>query len=130
MPGKFQDTFSPWRVYENKSIIADSPCRSCNVPEWCRENEERRLVEGCEDLITTKCTNCLQHAKWLMVCLSKLKWYEENDPRLKASDVCDAYHIEYGRFVCYGTKEREPCSCGGSKRLCNFYPEYRNAFDE
>lgn len=28
---------------------------------------------------------------------------------------------------CYGTKEREECSCGGDKTKCNFYPEKRVA---
>lgn len=38
---------------------------------------------------------------------------------------CDAYHNErnyLGGFgICYGTKEREPCSCGGDYNKCNFY---------
>lgn len=28
---------------------------------------------------------------------------------------------------CYGTKEREECSCGGDETKCNFYPEKRAA---
>lgn len=27
--------------------------------------------------------------------------------------------------VCWGTKEREECSCGGDQSKCNFYPEKR-----
>ncbi len=127
MPGKFQDVFCPWRAYENKSVLDDSPCRSCSVPEWCRENEAHRLVEGSNDLIATKCTNCLQRTKWLNICLSKLEWYEENDPRLKVPHICNSYRFQNGRYVCYGTKDMEPCNCGGSKRLCDFYPEYRMA---
>lgn len=38
---------------------------------------------------------------------------------------CTCFHEEYGRTVCYGTKEREECSCAGDKSKCNFYPEYR-----
>ena len=38
---------------------------------------------------------------------------------------CDAYHNErnyLGGFgICYGTKEKEPCSCGGDYNKCNFY---------
>lgn len=36
-------------------------------------------------------------------------------------EKCDSYKVEYGRTVCYGTKEREVCTCGGDKDKCNFY---------
>lgn len=130
MPGKFQDVFCPWRAYENKSVLADSPCRSCSVPEWCRENEVRRLVEGSKDLIATKCTNCLQRIKWLNICLSKLKWYEENDPRLNDNKACDCYHVLNNKSVCFGTKEMDACDCEGDRKRCNFYPKYRNIHNE
>ena len=56
---------------------------------------------------------------------------------------CDCYHTEKRRDyiyhpitkepigydikvgVCWGTKEREECSCGGDKTQCDFYPEVR-----
>lgn len=34
------------------------------------------------------------------------------------------YHMNYVG-VCWGTKEREPCSCEGDERKCDFYPEKR-----
>lgn len=41
--------------------------------------------------------------------------------------VCKCYRAErnfLGKVgVCFGTKERDPCSCGGDKRKCDFYPE-------
>lgn len=37
-------------------------------------------------------------------------------------DICHCYHVEYGKPVCWGTKEREECSCGGDESKCNFYP--------
>ena len=33
---------------------------------------------------------------------------------------------EYERDVCWGTKEREECSCGGDESKCDFYPEKRD----
>lgn len=36
---------------------------------------------------------------------------------------CSCLHEEYGKYVCYGTKEREECSCEGNTNQCNFYPE-------
>ena len=38
---------------------------------------------------------------------------------------CDCYHQHGLKFLCYGTKEMEECSCGGDTRKCNFYPEKR-----
>lgn len=38
---------------------------------------------------------------------------------------CESYVIEYGRAVCYGTKEKEECGCGGDQRKCNFYEYIR-----
>lgn len=46
---------------------------------------------------------------------------------------CSCYHfyqgagVFYSDGVCYGTKEREPCSCGGDPVKCDFYPEKRKA---
>ena len=34
---------------------------------------------------------------------------------------CLGYRIENGQSICYGTKEKEQCNCGGDKRLCDFY---------
>lgn len=46
--------------------------------------------------------------------------------------ICMCYHDEqnflheYG--VCYGTKEKEPCSCGGNPVKCDFYEEVREKY--
>lgn len=41
------------------------------------------------------------------------------------ADKCSAYVVEFDRNVCYGTKEKETCTCDGDVRRCNFYPELR-----
>lgn len=45
------------------------------------------------------------------------------------NEKCTLWHSEESRFingqlypVCWGTKEKEPCSCGGNKEKCDFYP--------
>ena len=43
----------------------------------------------------------------------------------QSENKCDCYHIEHGMSVCWGTKERETCTCDGDKSRCNFYPEKR-----
>lgn len=40
-------------------------------------------------------------------------------------EPCKCYHSEYGYGVCWGTKEKDPCSCGGDRTLCDYYPESR-----
>lgn len=40
-------------------------------------------------------------------------------------DKCNCYHENYNRSECWGTKEREECSCGGDETKCNLYPEKR-----
>jgi len=42
-------------------------------------------------------------------------------------EKCECYHVEYGKSVCWGTKEREVCNCEGIKRNCNFYEEVRRS---
>ena len=52
--------------------------------------------------------------------------------------TCDCYHVEqvwetnwFGKNtwkeigVCWGTKEKDRCSCGGDESKCDFYPEKR-----
>lgn len=40
-------------------------------------------------------------------------------------EKCDCYFQHGLKFLCYGTKEMEECSCGGDKSKCDFYPEKR-----
>ena len=46
--------------------------------------------------------------------------------------ICLCYHNEqnflHEHGVCYGTKEKEPCSCGGNPVKCDFYEEVREKY--
>ena len=39
--------------------------------------------------------------------------------------ICNAYHTRRGKGICWGTKDCDPCSCGGDESRCDFYPEVR-----
>ena len=69
---------------------------------------------------------------------------EIKSPSGATDGICSCYHEEeravctlspHGTWsqsqqtvgVCWGTKEREECSCGGDKTKCNFYPEKMEA---
>lgn len=60
-------------------------------------------------------------------------WTEEKIPemqdiltRCNHEKICECYHSEFGRPKCYGTKEKDPCSCNGDINKCNFYPNKKN----
>lgn len=85
-------------------------------------------------------------AAWNILCAM---WTEEKRPEMqdiptrmrsqKPSDnreftldmICSSFvdrdiiHPMDGR--CLGTKDIDPCNCGGMKRLCNFYPDVRES---
>lgn len=39
---------------------------------------------------------------------------------------CKFFNKEYGKTVCYGTREKDECTCGGDKQKCDFYPLVRS----
>lgn len=53
---------------------------------------------------------------------------------------CECYHLrtyksvngerDFLKHECWGTKERDECSCEGSRLRCDFYPEVRKKASE
>ncbi len=43
---------------------------------------------------------------------------------------CKCYYTEGGEGLCYGTKEREPCDCGGDESRCDYYPAKRDRYKD
>ena len=41
--------------------------------------------------------------------------------------ICKCYHIENDTPCCWGTKEKEICSCRGYTKRCDFYEEVRRS---
>lgn len=84
MSNKFADVFRPERKWENKSIIKANPCKKCptyadyEVKALYGTIAERQYAE-----LPETCRTCLDKLKWQAECMSKLAWYEQNDPRLK-----------------------------------------------
>ena len=46
-------------------------------------------------------------------------------PKDEQEMKCSCFREQYGKTVCYGTKEIDPCSCDGDESKCSFYPEVR-----
>ena len=67
-----------------------------------------------------KCASCGTVARseyatpYCAFCGSYMKNYREQP--------CKCWHKDN---ICWGTKEREECTCGGDQRKCNFYEEVR-----
>lgn len=81
------------------------------------------------------CLECIQQMAdaWEEVNGENLIWipghYEkktesksEDAPITKVVKKCECYHLRDDKTAeCWGTKEREICSCSGDAKFCNFY---------
>lgn len=76
---------------------------------WTEDN-----VSGAQDIPTRKKTAVVAHTT-------------ESPSPDSIPEVCDCYTCNWpsGGPRCLGTREVDPCSCGGDKALCDFYPERR-----
>lgn len=52
---------------------------------------------------------------------TETKKIETKKIETKKTETCDCYHIGYNGSECWGTREKDPCSCGGDKNKCDFY---------
>ena len=59
--------------------------------------------------------------------MAKCSCYHTKEVRDYLFDPITREPIPYNQTVgvCYGTKERDECSCGGDECKCDFYPEKR-----
>lgn len=73
------------------------------------------FIEKCDSYHTRKETTYLDPKT---VAYLTGKWPENNGK------------IESEIGVCWGTKEREECNCGGDKSKCDFYENVRNNTNE
>lgn len=70
--------------------------------------ENKAICDNCKYIVNI--SNVTPHCP---ICGAKMLNYQDAP--------CECYHIENGEIVCWGTKEKDHCSCGGDKRLCDFY---------
>ena len=60
---------------------------------------------------------------WCIFCTSEDKDVKVSDVTTSpdgAAQRCECYHTGHGTAECWGTKEREYCTCLGDKSKCNF----------
>lgn len=74
---------------------------------WTEDN-----VSGAQDIPTRKKATVVAHTA-------------ESPSPDNSPEVCDCYTRDGGGPRCLGTREADPCNCGGNKALCDFYPERR-----
>ena len=39
--------------------------------------------------------------------------------------LCKCWQVEHGKGICFGTREKDPCSCNGDEGNCDFYDYIR-----
>lgn len=62
-----------------------------------------------------------------------IKILEKEPESLTTNKICKCYEdvdTYFGRGRCLGTKEIDPCACGGDESKCDFYPEKREKTEE
>lgn len=80
----FDRTFKPWKKWQNVKLSDISPCSTCEVSkELIARQYEVQMSGGLQEEIMQPCEHCLDNVLWRIECIEKLKWYEENDERLK-----------------------------------------------
>lgn len=55
---------------------------------------------------------------------ARIRWVIDN--KKYRYERCSCYDTTYGKPHCLGTKEQDPCSCGGDTKKCDFYEYVRN----
>lgn len=124
MSNRLQDIFRPELKLINVNVYESNPCNNCETDaEW-----NARAIYGSpaerEDAVLNlpeECKTCLKRSRWLVDCLTKLKWYENNDVRFNMSlEELKKIAGELGYSV---VKKRQPlpklerCSCGANRRM-------------
>lgn len=83
---QFDMAFKPWKKWQDVKLSDANPCNVCSTYKDYEEvalygniaeRQYAELPKGCP---------CVYKLYWEMECLEKLKWYEDNDERLKKKD--------------------------------------------
>lgn len=86
MFSNFDATFRPWKKWQDKKLTAMNPCDKCEVHrDWLNRAIYGSPAEREDAVMTvpTECKGCVDKVIWQADCLQKLKWYEDQDERLK-----------------------------------------------
>lgn len=87
MMTSFNDVFHPEKKLKNKRLTGNSPCIDC--PNVHRYHRGTSITE--EVIDKDKCDNCIVELNYHMDCMIKLKWYEDNDEKVKDANRKDKY---------------------------------------
>lgn len=81
---QFDIVFKPWKKWQDIKLIDVCPCKTCEVnAEYINRRYEIMMSEGVDEDLVESCRHCMERVQWLMECVEKLSWYEDNDERLK-----------------------------------------------
>lgn len=94
------------RWYERRWVVAPSPMVGghtgglCAMPIGIVEDEN-----GCVHEVRP----------------SDIRFLDRDYVAPPCENLCSCYHEENGQAYCWGTREKDHCSCGGDKSKCTFY---------
>jgi hypothetical protein len=74
----FDEIINPEEKWGSTKLSDKNPCVHCEVTR-----EYRKFAD---ETIICKCNMCMKYIAWKVDCFQKLKWYEDNDERLKSKD--------------------------------------------
>lgn len=88
---RFDRVFHPEKLLQDKKLSDMDPCAKCPTHIEYMQTAiygsiaERQYMETPE-----ACKSCLQRSLWVVDCLTKLAWYENQDPRFAMKDQSPA----------------------------------------
>lgn len=79
----FNDLFYPENKYKDKKLTELCPCKECSeYKEYEKKALYGNIAERQYAKLSDSCKMCSPYLVWLMDCMCKLRWYEENDKTL------------------------------------------------
>ena len=80
----FDKIFHPELRWENRKLTDACPCRVC---ETFKDYEEKALYGSVAErqyaTLPENCEFCMPKINWQTDCMTKLRWYEDHDERLR-----------------------------------------------
>lgn len=84
MGNRFDEIFHPEKKLINKKLTSMCPCDSCDTyKEYKMKALYGTIAERQYAELPESCRVCIPKLNWEIDCMTKLRWYEDNDERLK-----------------------------------------------
>lgn len=80
----FNSVFHPEEKWKDKKLTELCPCNECKIyQEYDFISKMGSIAERQYTELPNSCKTCINKINWEIDCMQKLRWYENNDERLK-----------------------------------------------